>query len=362
MEEDAGNEDVVVMDAEMSGASGADGYDINEQVQRLYDFGQDDTSSEMAFPVMAKHHRSVIFELTKKLSLQYVSGPKDAANAAASAPFTVEKPRNYKKVTWSSPYGPDSQRKKRDYDKIPLGHSVIIEGFLYLGSGRDADAIDTLLECGINHVVNVTQEWRSSPRLRENAITAKQIEIKDFVTESIAKHFEEAFAFLDQVRAAKGKVLIHCVIGKSRSASVVLAYLMARERMSLKEAFDHVRKTREFVRPNDNFLRELGAFEMQLFGVAVPSVVQTDLPPMKDPGTQHKLRAEKEEKLVKECITHEIMEPLALASKNLNMFLKKLREAVLRDFGPQIKATGIAEKKITKLINQTGIEFFNRRK
>jgi hypothetical protein len=44
---------------------------------------------------------------------------------------------------WPSPFGPDApDRKKKNYDKVPVGHSEILKKFLFLGSGRDADAVD----------------------------------------------------------------------------------------------------------------------------------------------------------------------------------------------------------------------------
>jgi protein-tyrosine phosphatase len=364
--EESLNADVVVMDAEWSGASAAAGYDINQQVQALYDFGQDDSRHELKLPAMERHHRSLIYGLVAKQGLQYVSGPKDPENPDAPVPSSVLKPESHHKVTWKSPYGPDEatgrgKKAKKSYDKIPIGHSEIIAGFLYLGSGRDADAVEELNKCGINHVLNVTQEWTSSPRLAQHNIVVQRILIKDFVTESIGKHFEAAFAFMDDVRAKKGRVLIHCVIGKSRSASVVLAYLMAREKMSLREAFDHVRKTREFVRPNDAFLAELGQFEMQLFGVSAPTVGIADLPPMKDPGARFKLQHEAGEKFVRDLLTDEAMEPLARSSKNVTAFLKKLRESVVQRGAAQIKAAGLTEKKVNKLVNQTGTDYYKRR-
>lgn len=56
---------------------------------------------------------------------------------------------------------------------------------------------------------------------------------------------------------------MHCYQGISRSATLVLAYLMMRENMSLEDAIVLVRKRRE-VFPNSGFLRQLIELEEQL--------------------------------------------------------------------------------------------------
>ncbi|KAG8052101.1 hypothetical protein GUJ93_ZPchr0001g30758 [Zizania palustris] len=54
--------------------------------------------------------------------------------------------------------------------------------------------------------------------------------ISDDDDANISDLFEEASVFIDHVDHVGGKVLVHCFEGKSRSATIVLSYLMLRNK------------------------------------------------------------------------------------------------------------------------------------
>lgn len=62
-----------------------------------------------------------------------------------------------------------------------------------------------------------------------------------------------------------GKVLVHCHVGVSRSATLVLAYLMLKQNLTLVEAICAVKDNRGVI-PNRGFLRQLIKLDGQLFG------------------------------------------------------------------------------------------------
>lgn len=60
-----------------------------------------------------------------------------------------------------------------------------------------------------------------------------------------------------------GKILVHCAMGRSRSATLVLAYLMIHKNMTLVDAIQQVAKNR-CVLPNRGFLKQLRELDKQL--------------------------------------------------------------------------------------------------
>ena len=67
-------------------------------------------------------------------------------------------------------------------------------------------------------------------------------------------------------------VLVHCYAGVSRSASVVIAYLMNQHGMSLKDAYQYVKNKRYFIKPNEGFRKQLVQFQRELVLKAKASI------------------------------------------------------------------------------------------
>jgi dual specificity phosphatase 12 len=71
-----------------------------------------------------------------------------------------------------------------------------------------------------------------------------------------------ACAFIDQALRYGGRVLVHCVQGLSRSATVVAAYLMYSRRLTPTQAMERVRESRDQVWFNPGFQEQLVLFEL----------------------------------------------------------------------------------------------------
>ena len=65
------------------------------------------------------------------------------------------------------------------------------------------------------------------------------------------------------------RVLVFCTAGRSRSASVLLAYLMIKRKMILLDAMELIKEKRPWIQPNAGFVSVLMELENELFQTRV---------------------------------------------------------------------------------------------
>ena len=134
-----------------------------------------------------------------------------------------------------------------------------IEDKLWLGNSFSAGDIKDLKEKGIKKILTV---MNGTPHKynKEDGFNHKIIDIMDTSYENIIQFFGECLNFI------KGdeKVLVHCAAGASRSATIVIAYLMWKNKMKLDESLKFVQKKRSIVDPNTGFKEQLRMFEKLL--------------------------------------------------------------------------------------------------
>ena len=135
---------------------------------------------------------------------------------------------------------------------ISLDISSIIRGRLYLGNKAAAKDLDMLTKLGITHILNATKEIECH---HPKAFTYLQISIRDG-DEHLSDHLEKAIQFIKEGK----KVFVHCAKGASRSASMVIAYLMRTKNWSYGRGFNLVKKKRPVIKPHFNFKQTLSNF------------------------------------------------------------------------------------------------------
>jgi protein-tyrosine phosphatase len=95
--------------------------------------------------------------------------------------------------------------------------------------------------------------------------------IDDDQNEDIQLHFSTITNIIGSAINNGMNVLVHCAAGVSRSATLVLAYIMTENNMKFDDALAHVQKYRPEVEPNAGFQRRLYELEDYIFGTNQPT-------------------------------------------------------------------------------------------
>nr|CAG4713029.1 unnamed protein product [Naegleria fowleri] len=91
------------------------------------------------------------------------------------------------------------------------------------------------------------------------------IPVRDSEDENISLYFEKCFQFIEMAKKEQRKTLVHCFMGMSRSACLVVACLMKFKEWSLEKAFKYVKKKRPSIEINCGFMKQLVELEKKLF-------------------------------------------------------------------------------------------------
>ncbi|KAK5138339.1 hypothetical protein LTR08_003400 [Meristemomyces frigidus] len=134
-------------------------------------------------------------------------------------------------------------------DKVPGGLNLYIGGLFTL---RRKEALHA---SGITHVLSVLK-LPLDPKLFEG-FAHKVVEVDDMDDENLIEHFPACTKFIQDGLDGGGGVLVHCAMGKSRSATAVCAYLMRRYGVTPDQALAQIRESRPLCEPNEGFWKQL---------------------------------------------------------------------------------------------------------
>lgn len=135
---------------------------------------------------------------------------------------------------------------------------------LFLGASYDATNKAQLQQHKITHIVNVAEEIRNFFEDQpDNPFAYKRLRWQDDDAFPIANDLETVADWIHNALAQGGIVLVHCMMGKSRSTAAVLAYAIKylQPLQSTYELLKHIKTKRAIAQPNDGFLLQLATFE-----------------------------------------------------------------------------------------------------
>lgn len=115
-----------------------------------------------------------------------------------------------------------------------------------------------------NHKITRIVDVSRRPYVPPPGVVVLRIPIPDVADYDIRKILRTTNNFIEQSLKQGHCVLVHCWWGISRSASVVIAYLMAKYRINYDSAFELVKRKRSVVQPNAGFVRFLKLYQDEL--------------------------------------------------------------------------------------------------
>ncbi|KAF2117722.1 protein-tyrosine phosphatase-like protein [Lophiotrema nucula] len=126
---------------------------------------------------------------------------------------------------------------------------------LYIGGIFTLRRREALQKAGITHVLSVLR-FQPDPQLF-STFKHMVIEVDDVEDENLLEHFPATNQFIQEGLDGGGGVLVHCAMGKSRSATCVIAYLMQKHSISASAALSYIRQARSICEPNEGFMKQL---------------------------------------------------------------------------------------------------------
>uniref|UniRef100_A0A8C3LKU3 Dual specificity phosphatase 16 n=1 Tax=Chrysolophus pictus TaxID=9089 RepID=A0A8C3LKU3_CHRPC len=133
---------------------------------------------------------------------------------------------------------------------------------LYLGCQRDVLNKEMIQQNDIGYVLNASNTCPKPDFIPESHFL--RVPVNDSFCEKILPWLDKSVDFIEKAKASNGRVLVHCLAGISRSATIAIAYIMKRMDMSLDEAYRFVKEKRPTISPNFNFLGQLLDFEKKI--------------------------------------------------------------------------------------------------
>ena len=117
----------------------------------------------------------------------------------------------------------------------------------------------------ITNIINVTEEI---PNYFKNNFNYYNIKINDDNLNSFDNEmFEKVLSYIykiqetNKINNKNNNILIHCYMGSSRSATIVILYLMHKHKLTLEKAIHFIKQKRDIININTTFLDNLNNFQ-----------------------------------------------------------------------------------------------------
>jgi len=163
----------------------------------------------------------------------------------------------------------ESEEEKKYHSLIKPTPDEIIPGILLGNLVAGEEGIQKLLYGDTNLAILRCTSHVFEPTISQQLQAIEYLQcfkhfpLKDTPQENLIDYLAESFDFIETALSQNKQVLIHCDAGVSRSASVVIAYLMRKYGNTIQEAHNLVQQKRPCI-DIQNFAQQLQHYEQEL--------------------------------------------------------------------------------------------------
>lgn len=152
--------------------------------------------------------------------------------------------------------------------KVPSCNEILPR--LYLGDICIAINREEITRLGITDMITIEIKPLQASDLASSIKRYLYINVMDHPKQDILSHFATSNEFIETaLKVPSNKVYVHCVAGISRSATLVIAYVMKTRSMNYNEAFDLVYQKRRVIEPNEGFVRQLYLYHKMKYSIEI---------------------------------------------------------------------------------------------
>ncbi|CAN9503055.1 unnamed protein product [Ophioblennius macclurei] len=131
---------------------------------------------------------------------------------------------------------------------------------LFISNARSACSEELIQQEGVTLCINVSKQQP----FPTGGVTKMQIPVYDDPNEDLYSHFDRCADAIQKEAKRGGRSVVYCKNGRSRSATVCIAYLMKHRKLALTDAVQRVKTARHVIDPNPGFMSQLQRYEQEL--------------------------------------------------------------------------------------------------
>jgi atypical dual specificity phosphatase len=218
------------------------------------DYGKAENPSEVIIYMNNKTHQNSQLEMEIfNLLLTYLSSSKNPSNKSLNEVHLLKD--GYENFNSKFPFL-CSDNTYFNQCSLLVWPSYITQN-LYLGSAMCRNEI-VISMLNISHIISFSDYQEKNLQLSN--IKTLHWQISDSLSTKLMPVFPSAVRWISNaINEDKGTVLVHCDQGVSRSATIIIAYLLSSNEnfSTVDAALNYVKSKRSVIRPNSSFLQQL---------------------------------------------------------------------------------------------------------